>query len=110
MEEVTPTSRAEKIANHLVVERCTGDGDFDKLSQWIAAQIEEAQREAHTCCCNEQQAMPGEPKGCICKREGFRVAKEKAIGIAKSCYHQGDFGTVIKSGEYVAQRIGEMEP
>jgi hypothetical protein len=95
--------RAKKIANKLIVSRCTGEPEFLALVDFIAAQIAEAEREA----LSRELGSAGEwHKKDFCERtytEGWTAAREKAAGIAKTFKHK-EFGVLI------AERIREMEP
>ncbi len=105
--------------------------DDELLHKEIVAQIEEAEREAVKACatfhcesCHQDQDEFGFPPdecspGCCCDvlrtikkekakgyAEGFRAAVEKAKGIAKEIMDP----ISKRKGDYIAQRIGEMEP
>lgn len=94
-------TRAEKIVSRLVTERCSGDGDYTRLTDLITSQIDEAVREAvdeeyktnqeHICCrCGQRK----------CYAEGFAAAREKAAGIAEADKMHGF---------HIAQQIRKME-
>ncbi len=104
---MTPTERAEKI---LSFEGSHSDNKF--FTEFLIAQIEEAQREAVEWKVKEILSEPGMmahwQKGVD---YGFRAAKEKAKRIAQS--HECSIARLSETCNCdieIAQRIGSLEP
>jgi len=54
--------QAEKIVQHLIAERCTGDGDFDRIVKWVTDQVLTTRREA----LEEAAQLTESPRYCGC--------------------------------------------
>ncbi len=91
---MTPEQRAEKIVLHIA------DGGYGPVIdvQYLAAQIEEAEREL-----KDKAYEDGLSHGF---KDGFWVAKEKAKGIILS---ECGNGCTEDHKKYIADRIGKME-